>query len=79
MDEVIRWVQRWTRRTGMTSKESPWLPVESTACKGVAYLLKDGHIIVDGGKSGILAIKMDMQLICDFAGELMDLVETYGD
>lgn len=78
-DEVIRWVQRWTRRTGMTSKENPWLPVESDACRGLAYLVKDGHIIIDGGNCGMLAVKMDRQLITDLAVELIEMVETYGD
>lgn len=63
----------------MTSKESPWLPVESAMCKGLAYLIKDGHIIIDGGNCGMLAVKMDRQLITDLAMELIEMVETYGD
>lgn len=79
MDEIIQRVQRFTRRSGMPTEEEPWLPVESEACQGVAYLIKNGHIIIDGGPSGIVAVKMNRQLISDFADELIDLVETYGD
>ena len=63
----------------MTSKENPWLPVESDTCRGVDYLIKDGHIIIDGGNCGMLAVKMDRQLITDLAMELIEMVETYGD
>lgn len=78
MDEAMRWVQRFTRRTGMVGPEIPWLPIESETVKGLAYLVKDGHIIIDGGNCGMLAVKMGRQLIADLAMELIEMVETYG-
>ena len=36
-------------------------------------------VIIDGGNCGMLAVKMDRQLITDLAMELIEMVETYGD